>query len=324
MQQKITPSPLSATESANLRTDQQSYPLRVPSHWRQRIDWQNSQDPLLRQIQPTPEEWQPVAGFSEDPLAEEQAQPLPGLLHKYAGRALLLLSHSCPIHCRYCFRRHSNESKPTTSAHNWQAAVEWIKQEKTIREIIYSGGDPLMLPDRQLQQLTRQLAEIPHLQRLRVHSRMPVVTPKRIGHDLLQWLTGSRLTPVLVIHCNHPQELDSLVLQALHKLQQAGVLLLNQSVLLKGINDSVEVLAALCETLIHQRILPYYLHQLDPVAGAAHFRVDNAKAAHLWLQLQSRLPGYALPRLVWEQPGYPSKRLLELPDDAHQDSLICS
>jgi EF-P beta-lysylation protein EpmB len=288
----------------------QSYPLRIPSHWQQRIDWHDPQDPLLRQVAPTLQEGEVVHGFGSDPLEEERAQPVPGLLHKYAGRALLLLTHSCPIHCRYCFRRHSNAVK--SSPQTWQAALDWIRQESSLREVILSGGDPLMVSDRVLQQLTVQLADIPHLQRLRIHSRMPVVTPKRIGSKLVQWLTGSRLTPIVVLHCNHVQELDEPVLHGLRRLQQAGVLLLNQTVLLKGVNDSIEVLAQLCETLINHQIMPYYLHQLDPVAGAAHFQVPTVVAQQLWLQLQRRLPGYAVPRLVWEQPGYPSKRLIEL------------
>ncbi|MBF0183028.1 MAG: EF-P beta-lysylation protein EpmB [Magnetococcales bacterium] len=310
VQQKINPSSRQKSQPL-LSLGPSLYPERIPSHWRQRIDWNNSDDPLLRQVVATAAEQEQITGYVTDPLAEEQAQPLPGLLHKYAGRALLLLSHSCPIHCRYCFRRHSNEATPTRKEPSWQAALEWIAQENSLQEIIFSGGDPLMRSDQELSRLVQQLAAIPHLQRLRIHSRMPVVTPKRIGKGLLHWLTGSRLTPILVIHCNHPAELDATVLQALRRLKEAGVLLLNQAVLLKGINDSVETLATLCERLVNHQVLPYYLHQLDPVAGAAHFQVSNSDAHRLWCQLQARLPGYALPRLVWEQPGYPSKRLLE-------------
>ncbi|MBF0096777.1 MAG: EF-P beta-lysylation protein EpmB [Magnetococcales bacterium] len=310
MQQKNNHPPLPHADASALGQILQRYPLRIPSHWQRRIDWHNPQDPLLRQVAPTPQEAEKVPGFCSDPLGEEQVQPIPGLLHKYAGRALLLLTHSCPIHCRYCFRRHSNEAKP--SPQSWQAAIDWIRQESSVREIILSGGDPLMVSDRVLRELTEQLAAIPHLQRLRLHSRMPVVTPKRIGNQMIQWLTGSRLAPIVVIHCNHVHELDAAVLHALRRLRQAGVLLLNQTVLLKGVNDSIEALAQLCEMLINHQIVPYYLHQLDPVAGAAHFQVPTVVARQLWLQLQRRLPGYAVPRLVWEQPGYPSKRLIEL------------
>ncbi|MEO5362326.1 MAG: EF-P beta-lysylation protein EpmB [Magnetococcus sp. DMHC-8] len=288
------------------------YPLRVPSAWAGRMAWHDPRDPLQRQVMPSGEELRPAVGFVTDPLAEQAGRTLPGLLQKYAGRVLLQVSGACPIHCRFCFRRHDGYANLPDSQSAWSPVVAAIANDPSLREVVLSGGDPLMQSDRFLMALVRRLADIPHLQRLRVHSRMPVVTPRRVGPRLLQWLTATRLTPVLVIHCNHPAELDATVLAGLTRLQQAGVLVLNQSVLLRGVNDDPAILADLCETLVNHRVLPYYLHLLDPVAGSAHFQVDREQARSLISQLQARLPGYAVPKLVWEQPGQPSKMPVEL------------
>ena len=288
------------------------YPFRVPSAWAKRIDWENLQDPLGRQVIPSAEELRPVSGFSTDPLAEQGARRIPGLLQKYAGRVLLQVTGECPIHCRFCFRRHESYADLPDSPAAWLPALAAIAQDASLHEVVLSGGDPLMLPDGRLADLTQRLATIPHLRRLRIHSRMPVVTPRRINQPLLHWLTATRLTPVMVIHCNHPDELDPAVLAGLARMLEAGVLLLNQSVLLRGVNDEAGILARLCETLINHRVIPYYLHLLDPVAGAAHFQVERADARALIRQLQARLPGYAVPKLVWEQPGQPSKMAVDL------------
>ncbi|MBF0463366.1 MAG: EF-P beta-lysylation protein EpmB [Magnetococcales bacterium] len=288
------------------------YSWRVPSVWAKRIDWHNPNDPLRRQVMPSAAELQSVAGFTVDPLAEHGEQRVPGLLQKYAGRVLLQVSGHCPIHCRYCFRRHDTYANLPHDRATWAPALQWIAQDPSIHEVVLSGGDPLMVADRHLAELVQSLAAIPHLLRLRVHSRMPVVAPKRVGVRLLRGLTTTRLTPVLVIHCNHAAELDAAVLAGLARLQQAGILVLNQSVLLRGVNDDADTLVALCETLVNHRVLPYYLHLLDPVAGAAHFQVDRERARALILELQARLPGYAVPKLVWEQPGQSSKVAVDL------------
>lgn len=288
------------------------YPLRVPSAWAKRMGWDDQQDPLSRQVLPSGAELRQVAGFVTDPLVEEAARQLPGLLQKYAGRVLLQVSGQCAIHCRFCFRRHERYTDLPNSPATWSPALALIAADSSIHEVVLSGGDPLMLADRQLADLVGRLAAIPHLLRLRIHSRMPIVTPKRIGPPLLRWLTGTRLTPVMVLHCNHPAELDSAALDGIARLLQAGVLLFNQSVLLKGVNDEVDILATLCELLVNHRVVPYYLHLLDPVAGAAHFQVDLSRARQLITQLQARLPGYAVPKLVMEQPGQPSKTPINL------------
>jgi EF-P beta-lysylation protein EpmB len=310
-----TPAKQAGTHPAPTEETRQAarlYPRRIPSAWAGRIRWADPLDPLGRQVIPAAEELLPVAGFTTDPLEEQGKQQAPGLLQKYAGRALLQLSGQCPIHCRFCFRRHDTYANLPKNSAEWSPALAWLAKEPTIHEVIYSGGDPLMRSDRELAELTRRLATIPHITRLRIHSRMPIVTPKRVGQALLNWLTATRLTPVLVLHCNHPAELDNAALQAIRQLRQAGILLLNQSVLLKGVNDDAETLAELCETLSNHQVIPYYLHLLDPVAGAAHFYVESGHARRLLNQLQARLPGYAVPKLVWEEPGYPSKKSVDL------------
>ena len=288
------------------------YPFRVPSQWAKRIDWNDLHDPLRRQVYPSAEEQRLVHGFVTDPLQERQTQPssppaVPGLLHKYHGRVLLQLSGHCAIHCRFCFRRHDAYADIPQNLQAWSPALTYIARDPSLHEVIFSGGDPLMLPDTQLTDLVQQLAAIPHLLRLRVHSRMPVVTPKRVGAALLRWLTGTRLTPIMVIHCNHPAELDEAAQTALARLVHAGIPVLSQSVLLEGVNHDADTLVALYETLVRHRVIPYYLHLLDSVAGAAHFQVKKEQAQALIAQLQARLPGYAVPRLVWEQPGKSSK-----------------
>ena len=291
------------------------YPLRVPSAIAKRINWADPQDPLRRQILPSIEELHLVDGFVTDPLAEEQVRYasrtyIPGLLQKYHGRVLLQVSGHCAIHCRFCFRRHETYRDIPKNLQEWSPALAFIANAPSIHEVLLSGGDPLMVADWRLAELVQQLANIPHLARLRIHSRMPVVTPKRIGNKLINWLTATRLTPIMVIHCNHPAELGASAKTALARLVNAGISVFNQSVLLKGVNDDVDTLATLCETLIDLRVIPYYLHLLDPVAGAAHFHVTEGHACALITELQRCLPGYAIPRLVREQPGEPSKTLV--------------
>lgn len=283
------------------------FPLRVPRGFVQRMRKGDSRDPLLLQVLPVLEETQTVAGYVTDPLDELERMPVPGLLNKYQGRALLTATGACAIHCRYCFRRHFPYTDANPLTDQWQQSVQHVKQHGDITELILSGGDPLTLTDTRLQSLTDQLAGISHLQTLRIHSRLPVVLPERVDDGLLSWLESLSLKVVMVIHCNHPNEIDTHVGKAMTRLQHAGVTLLNQSVLLRGINDSVDTLVNLSEQLFATGVLPYYLHQLDKVQGAAHFEVDDTTARQLVNGASALLPGYLVPRLVQEIPGKPGK-----------------
>lgn len=283
------------------------FPLRVPPVYRAQIRYGDPGDPLLRQILPAAAEDTAVTGFDRDPVGDQAAEKRPGLLHKYHGRVLLTLTGACAIHCRYCFRRHFpySESNPVRGA--WQSVLDYIRHDTSIREVIFSGGDPLSLPDRRLNELSADLAAIPHLARLRIHSRMPVVVPERITDSFIDWLAGLPLRPVLVIHVNHGREIGPAAAAALGKLHQAGIHLLNQAVLLRGVNDSVTTQGELSEQLFAHHVLPYYLHTLDAVDGAAHFDVPLEQARALMTELRTQLPGYLVPRLVREQAGTPYK-----------------
>lgn len=283
------------------------FPLRVPRSFVARMRRGDPLDPLLRQVLPLERERLPVAGFTCDPLAETDASPAPGLLHKYRGRVLLLAAGACGVHCRYCFRRHFPYAEHRPWAADWRPALDYIAGDREIAEVILSGGDPLTASDRRLSRLADDLAAVPHVRRLRLHTRMPVVLPERVDDSLLRWLKRSRLETVVVIHANHAREIDGEVRRALGRLAAAGVTLLNQSVLLKGVNDRPEDLEALSEALFAAGVLPYYLHLLDRVHGAAHFEVDEAAARDLVRELIERLPGYLVPRLVREVPGVPAK-----------------
>jgi EF-P beta-lysylation protein EpmB len=287
-----------------------SFPLRVTEGFKNRITNGDASDPLLRQILPLSEEDLDHPDFSNDPLSEYAKQPVPGLLHKYYGRALLVVTGACAIHCRYCFRRHFPYSESNPASQQWQTALDYLSRDHSVSEIILSGGDPLTVSDERLSGLVMSLAEIQHIKRLRIHSRIPVVLPERIGDPLLNWLTGTRLKPVMVVHANHPGEIDQSVAVGLEKLKNAHVPLLNQSVLLRGVNDSVNTLALLSERLFDYGILPYYLHMLDPVKGAAHFAVDEPQARLIMQGLRKLLPGYLVPKLVREMAGHASKILL--------------
>ncbi|RKQ96286.1 L-lysine 2,3-aminomutase [Kushneria sinocarnis] len=283
------------------------FSVRVPRAYLNRMTPGDPDDPLLRQVLPLAQESDSVAGFVTDPLAEAEHTPHSGLIHKYAGRVLLIASAGCAINCRYCFRRHFPYEDHTPSMAQWQATLDYLRDDSSITEAILSGGDPLVSSDRRLAWLCRELADIPHLRRLRLHTRLPVVIPDRIDDALLEWLGTTRLQRVMVLHINHPREIDDAVRDACRRLRQAGVTLLNQSVLLRGINDDADTLAALSETLFEAGIQPYYLHVLDAVAGAAHFDVPDDEARALVAQLRARLSGFLLPRLVREVPGAVSK-----------------
>ncbi len=283
------------------------FELRVPRGFVARMRKRDLNDPLLRQVLPLGQELLAEPGYSQDPLAEAEANPHPGLIHKYRGRVLLIVTGSCAINCRYCFRRHFPYADNRPARADWLAALEYIRADSSITEVIFSGGDPLNAPDSQLAWLVEQLAAISHLTRLRVHTRLPIVIPARIDDACLSWLATERFATSVVIHSNHARELDTEVAAALSRLKQAGVTLLNQTVLLAGINDTEDALAELSERLFALGVLPYYLHMLDKVAGAAHFEVTEARARELHRLLRHRLPGYLVPRLVREIPGQPSK-----------------
>jgi EF-P beta-lysylation protein EpmB len=268
-------------------------------------------DPLLRQVLPLADEMIEVPGFTVDPVRDDLAERQPGLLHKYHGRVLLVTTGTCAIHCRYCFRRHFPYDETPRSLADWQPALDEIAADDSVHEVILSGGDPLTLVDATLSELVDALANIRHVRRLRIHTRLPIVIPERVTVELIDMLQTCRLTPIVVIHANHANELDSHVAAAIGRLSDAGIVLLNQAVLLAGVNDSVDAQAELCERLVDLRVIPYYLHQLDRVAGAAHFEVPVAEGRRIIRELRDRLPGYAVPRYAAEVPGAGSKTVLE-------------
>ncbi len=279
----------------------------IPPVFLKQIRAGDSADPLLRQVLPTAEETRSTPGYSTDPLHEADASPAPAVLKKYAGRVLLMLTGACAIHCRYCFRRHYPYSGNLLAGEAREAALSYLWRDDSIREVILSGGDPLLISDESLARLLNDLEAIPHLTRLRIHSRLPVALPERISDELTACFERSRFRTTLVIHCNHPAELSPEAIQSLAKLVRAGVTLLNQSVLLRGVNDDVETLCALSEALFDAGVLPYYLHQLDPVQGADHFAVAEEESIRLTNEVRERLPGYLTPRLVKEIAGEPCK-----------------
>lgn len=280
-----------------------SFATLVPPAWLDKIDVNDPNDPLLRQVLPIATENEVVSGFIDDPVGDRAARRNGGVLHKYHGRALLVTTGACAINCRYCFRRHFPYSEHLASRGRWKAACAYLKDHPDVTELILSGGDPLMLSTDLLQDLTDQLQSLPHIQTLRVHTRMPVVMPERIDDDLVRWLSRWPGRLVVVIHCNHPNELGPDVASALERLVSSGARLFNQSVLLKGINDRWQVLAKLSQQLFDLQVQPYYLHQLDRTAGTAHFEVDQENAKSIVRQLMAHLPGYLVPKLVQEKAG---------------------
>ena len=286
------------------------FPLRVPRGFVARMRRGDPSDPLLRQVLPLDDEMRPMPGFGLDAVGDGAAKTAPGVIQKYRGRALLVATGSCAIHCRYCFRRHFPYAEETAARDGWRDAVDLIRRDASIEEVLLSGGDPLSLSNGKLAELTGALADIPHLRRLRIHSRLPIVVPERVDDGLMGWLSALPWPVTLVVHANHANEFDGTVDAALGRLRAAGVHLLNQAVLLRGVNDSVDALGALSERGFAAGVLPYYLHQLDRVAGVAHFEVDDAHARALHAGLAARLSGYLVPRLVREIPGDTGKRPL--------------
>lgn len=283
------------------------FPLRVPRGFAERMRKGDARDPLLLQVWPAADEALQVPGFVSDAVGDLQRARGGGLIHKYQGRVLLIATGACAVHCRYCFRRHFPYSEQLAVRAHWQAALDEIAGDDSISEVILSGGDPLSLADEKLAELVQALDQIAHVQRLRIHTRQPIVLPSRVDERLLAWLDATRLQTVFVLHANHAQELDQQVLQALRPLRERGIVLLNQSVLLRGVNDDADTLAALSERLLKCGVLPYYLHLLDRVQGAAHFEVAEAQAQGLMQALSARLPGYLVPKLVREIAGEPAK-----------------
>ncbi len=286
------------------------FPLRVPRGFVARMRPGDPHDPLLRQVLPLDDELRPMPGFSLDAVGDGAAKAATGVIHKYAGRALLIATGSCAIHCRYCFRRHFPYADETAAAGQWREAVAAIRADAGIEEVILSGGDPLSLSTEKLVELTAQLATIPHLRRLRIHTRLPIVLPERVDAELIAWLRALPWPVAVVLHANHAREFDAAVDLAAARLRAAGAALLNQAVLLRGVNDSVDALAALSERGFAAGVLPYYLHQLDRVAGSAHLEVDDDRALALHTALMARVSGYLVPRLVREVAGDPGKRPL--------------
>jgi EF-P beta-lysylation protein EpmB len=287
-----------------------NFRLLVPHAYLAKIQKGNWYDPLLRQVLPLGAEQQQVAGFISDPVGDQDSMVAKGLLHKYQGRVLLVATGACAIHCRYCFRQHFPYGEANPAKQQWNEAINYIAAHSDVTEVILSGGDPLVLSDRRLQVLCERIAMIPHVKRLRIHTRLPVVLPERIDAAFIDWFKKLDLQKIMVIHANHAQEIGMDVKYALSQLKAANTLLLNQSVLLKGVNDSINALSTLSESLIAQQVLPYYLHLLDKVQGAAHFEVTSKEAMELMKQLRNHLSGYMIPKLVREVAGEASKQAI--------------
>lgn len=277
------------------------FPLKVPRGFVARMRKGDPDDPLLRQVLPLGEELAEATGFVPDPVGDLHSVAGSGVLRKYRGRVLLIATGACAVHCRYCFRREFPYSEHLAAAESWRGAIEELRSDPTVSEVILSGGDPLMLADQKLRSFTDELSGIAHLVRLRVHTRVPVVLPERVDEGLLAWIASIRQRIAVVIHANHAHELDASVADAMARLAAAGAILLNQSVLLRGVNDSADALVELSERLFETGVLPYYLHLLDRVRGSAHFEVGGPRAAALMREVAARLPGYLVPRLVREE-----------------------
>jgi len=289
----------------------QLFPMRVPRSFINRMEKGNPNDPLFLQVMPKQQEFEQVPGFIKDPL-EEHDSTIPGLLHKYTNRVLFIVRGGCAINCRYCFRRHFPYQENSNNKHEWQQALDYIRSKPEIIEVIFSGGDPLMANDDQLAWLIAELEQIPHLKRLRIHTRLPVVMPSRVTDEFVRLLKNSKLRCNVVLHINHANELSAELPAALKKLTDAGIMLFNQAVLLANINNNVPALINLHEALFDNRIQPYYLHLTDPVEGTAHFDVTETEAKVLMSELLKHLPGFLMPRLVREIAGEASKTPIAL------------
>ena len=316
LQKALDLAPPSATigdqsNSAGTAADAEaSFSVFAPQPFVDRIERGNALDPLLLQLLPTAAENQSPEHFSLDPLAEADAVLTEGVLKKYAGRALFIVTGACAIHCRYCFRRHFPYSENSVDSSKWDQAIDAIAADPQIEEVILSGGDPLTVVNATLKKLFVKLESVTHLKRIRIHTRLPIMIPNRVTNELIEIFSGSSKQQVMVIHSNHANEIDDQVAAALQKLSRAGVTLLNQSVLLAGVNDSAEALIDLSKRLLATGVMPYYLHQLDEVVGAAHFEVPVERGVELISEMRAALPGFAVPRYVKEIPGQPNKTVL--------------
>lgn len=302
---KLDPALLPAALQAN-----ESFRLSVPLPYIARMQKGNRHDPLLKQVLPIAEELTETPGYFADPLGDVSNNVQKGILHKYRNRLLLMLGSACAVNCRFCFRRHFPYDDNKMNRAEWQHALDYIAADTALNEVIFSGGDPLAVNDARLRWLTEAIAEIPHIKRLRIHTRMPIVVPQRITEELINWLTGTRLQSILVIHCNHVREIDHDVSHSLQVLRNAGVTLLNQMVVLRDINDTVDAMVELNETLFDNGVLPYYLHLFDKVQGAAHFDVDETRVRCLLGEMSRVCAGYLVPRLVREKADAPCKIIL--------------
>ncbi|MEM9620129.1 MAG: EF-P beta-lysylation protein EpmB [Pseudomonadota bacterium] len=291
---------------------QPDFPVLVPQPFAARMTPGDPHDPLLRQVLALSEERLNQPGFTDDPLQESNPavgfSRAPGLIHKYHGRVLLIATGGCAVHCRYCFRRHFPYAEHRDP--QLDQAINVIRQDSSITEVILSGGDPLLLDDQALANLVTTLAAISHIKRLRIHTRLPVVVPQRITTALLDSLSHHRLALSVVVHSNHPAELDAQTATAFARLRQAGIWLFNQAVLLRGVNAHVDTQVQLAEALFAQDVLPYYLHVPDPVSGTHHFHLSLQECQQIYRELQARLPGYLVPRLVQEVPKKASKMIV--------------
>lgn len=287
-----------------------SFRLLVPESFLARMEFGNVGDPLLRQVLPTGDELADAPGYSADAVNELPARPAPGLIRKYPGRVLLIAHGACAVHCRYCFRREYPYAQEPRRADEWQPAFDVIESDPTIREVILSGGDPLMLTDSRLGEMIERIQAISHVDRLRIHTRLPIVLPSRVTSGLITMLTESRLQSIVVVHANHANELVGDCRAALRKIVSSGIPTLNQAVLLRGVNDSVDAQIALSEKLCGTGVMPYYLNQLDRVTGAAHFEVPFTEGVRIIERMRERLPGYAVPRYVADEPGVPHKTVI--------------
>ncbi|SUT96942.1 lysine 2,3-aminomutase YodO family protein [Actinobacillus lignieresii] len=290
-------------------TARKLFALRVPRPFVEKMQKGDKNDPLFLQAMSAAAEFLQAEGFVQDPL-EEQHSPAPNILHKYHNRLLFMIKNSCAINCRYCFRRHFPYDDVKSGKAVWQQGLDYIAAHTELEEVIFSGGDPLMAKDSELDWLISALEQIPHIKTLRIHTRLPVVIPSRITEQLCDRLSKSRLKVVIVTHINHPNEVDEVLVERLNKLRQANVVLLNQSVLLKGVNDNAQTLKALSDKLFDSGVLPYYLHLLDKVEGASHFFIEDRQAAEIYKELQRITSGYLVPKLAREIAREPNKTLM--------------
>lgn len=286
------------------------FPLRVPLSFAAGMEKGNPNDPLLKQVLPTKKELIVYPGFNDDPVGDLKATAQTGVIHKYHGRVLLINTGSCAINCRYCFRRNFPYSELQLGKQNEQAAINYIQQDKSLSEVILSGGDPLLLSDARISKLLEQLEGITHIKRIRIHSRLPIVLPARITNDLINTLQRSSKQIVMVVHCNHANEINNRVIAAFNSLKSNSITLFNQSVLLRGVNDHAATLCSLSEELFRHGVIPYYLHLLDKATGTGHFEVSEIQALELIKEVQNSLPGYLVPKLVKEVAGGKSKQLV--------------